>query len=85
MYTTDFAYDGPIFLVPLSPSYPSSPVITFLRPICNLVSYTPAKKTVDSVAVHHRTTVNVLDSNNFVTAPQLYTHCQDHPVHDTNI
>ena len=26
MYTTDFAYDGPIFLVPLSPSYPSSPV-----------------------------------------------------------
>ena len=23
---TDFAYDGPIFLVPLSPSYPSSPV-----------------------------------------------------------
>ena len=27
MYTTDFAYDGPIFLVPLSLSYPSSPVI----------------------------------------------------------
>ena len=26
MYTTDFAYDGPIFLVPLSPSYPSLPV-----------------------------------------------------------
>ena len=26
MYTTDFAYDGPIFLVPLSPSYQSSPV-----------------------------------------------------------
>ena len=26
MYMTDFAYDGPIFLVPLSPSYPSSPV-----------------------------------------------------------
>ena len=25
MYTTDFAYDGPICLVPLSPSYPSSP------------------------------------------------------------
>ena len=24
MYTTDFAYDGPIFLVSLSPSYPSS-------------------------------------------------------------
>ena len=23
MYTTDFAYDGQIFLVPLSPSYPS--------------------------------------------------------------
>ena len=23
---TDFAYDGPIFLVPLSPSYPSSHV-----------------------------------------------------------
>ena len=22
----DFAYDGPIFLVPLGPSYPSSPV-----------------------------------------------------------
>ena len=29
MYTTDFAYDGPIFLVPLSPSYPSSPVLCF--------------------------------------------------------
>ena len=28
MYTTDIAYDRPIFLVPLSPSYPSSPVIT---------------------------------------------------------
>ena len=26
MYTTDFAYNGPIFLVPLSLSYPSSPV-----------------------------------------------------------
>ena len=23
MYMTDFAYEGPIFLVPLSPSYPS--------------------------------------------------------------
>ena len=27
MYTTDFAYDGPFFLVPLSLSYPSSPVL----------------------------------------------------------
>ena len=27
MYMTDFAYDGPIFLVPLSLSYPSSPVL----------------------------------------------------------
>ena len=27
---TDFAYDGPIFLVPLSPSYPSSPVYILL-------------------------------------------------------
>ena len=27
MYTTYFVYDGPIFLVPLSPSYPSSPVV----------------------------------------------------------
>ena len=26
MYMTDFAYDGPIFLVPLSLSYPCSPV-----------------------------------------------------------
>ena len=26
MYTMYFAYDRPIFLVPLSPSYPSSPV-----------------------------------------------------------
>ena len=25
-HMTDFAYDGPIFLVPLSLSYPSSPV-----------------------------------------------------------
>ena len=30
MYTTDFAYDGPIFLVPLSLSYPSSPVQEFV-------------------------------------------------------
>ena len=30
MYTTDFAYDGPIFLVPLSLSYPSSPVLLLL-------------------------------------------------------
>ena len=30
MYTTDFAYDGPIFLVPLTPSYPSSPVYYIL-------------------------------------------------------
>ena len=28
MYTTDFAYDGPNFMVPLSPSYPSSPVLS---------------------------------------------------------
>ena len=27
MYTTDFAYDVPIFLVPLSLSYPTSPVV----------------------------------------------------------
>ena len=26
LYMTDFAYEGPIFLVPLSLSYPSSPV-----------------------------------------------------------
>ena len=30
MYMTDFAYDGPIFLVPLSLSYPSSPVLLLL-------------------------------------------------------
>ena len=24
---SSYAYDGPIFLVPLSPSYPSSPVV----------------------------------------------------------
>ena len=29
MYTTDFAYDGPIFLVQLSLSYPSSPVCMY--------------------------------------------------------
>ena len=29
MYMTDFAYDGPFFLVPLSLSYPSSPVLHF--------------------------------------------------------
>ena len=28
MHTTDFAHDGPVFLVPLSPSYPSSPVVS---------------------------------------------------------
>ena len=31
MYTTDFAYDGPIILVPLSLSYPSSPVVIMYR------------------------------------------------------
>ena len=30
MYMTDFAYDGPIFLVPLSLSYPSSPVYIYI-------------------------------------------------------
>ena len=30
MYMTDFAYDGPILLIPLSPSYPSSPVVVVL-------------------------------------------------------
>ena len=29
MYTTDFAYDAPISLIPLSLSYPSSPVFTW--------------------------------------------------------
>ena len=29
MYMTDFAYDGPIFLVPLSLSYPSSTVVIY--------------------------------------------------------
>ena len=40
MYTTDFAYDGPIFLVPLSPSYQSSPVlIVFSSPWAVYWSY----------------------------------------------
>ena len=30
MHMTDFAYDGPIFLVPLSTSYPSSPVLSMV-------------------------------------------------------
>ena len=35
---TDFAYDGPIFLVPLSPSYPSSPVQTTLnQTFCKMI------------------------------------------------
>ena len=29
MYMTDFAYDGPIFLVPSSPSYPGSPGVSY--------------------------------------------------------
>ena len=33
MYMTDFAYDRPIFLVPLNPSYPSSPVLC-IRMFC---------------------------------------------------
>ena len=33
---TDFAYDGPIFLVPLSPSYPSSPVLSVIL-VVNMV------------------------------------------------
>ena len=39
MYMTDFAYDGPIFLVPLSPSYPSSPVIKKTRKITENLAY----------------------------------------------
>ena len=35
MYTTYFAFDGPIFLVPLSLSYPSSPVL--VRKTCIIV------------------------------------------------
>ena len=34
MYMTDFAYDGPIILVPLSPSYPSSPVFVKRSVFC---------------------------------------------------
>ena len=37
MYTMDFAYDGPIFLVPLSPSYPSSPVFENIFFVCGCV------------------------------------------------
>ena len=38
MYMTDFAYDGPIFLVPLSLSYPSSPVPNVSRKApCSLI------------------------------------------------
>ena len=40
MYTTDFAYDGRTFLVPLSPSYPSSPVI---QKCCLQISKTNSK------------------------------------------
>ena len=29
MFMRDFAYDGPIFLVPLSLSYPSSPLLVY--------------------------------------------------------
>ena len=36
VYTTDFAYDGPFFLVPLSLSYPSSPVQGLPRWPCGL-------------------------------------------------
>ena len=42
MYMTDFAYGGPIFMVPLSPSYPSSPVLSYhLR---NLHSFLDSQK-----------------------------------------
>ena len=44
MYTTDFAYDGPIFLVPLSLSYPSSPVLLSLSLLThNAVSFIRTK------------------------------------------
>ena len=41
MYMTDFAYDGPIFLVPLGPSYPSSPVMRgfFWLKYCRFLSF----------------------------------------------
>ena len=38
MYMTDFAYDGPIFLVPLSLSYPSSPVLEKIKTGINYTS-----------------------------------------------
>ena len=44
MYTTDFAYDGLIFLVPLSLSYPSSPV---------LISDTTPTKFQSMVVIQH--------------------------------
>ena len=42
MYTTNFAYDGPIFLVPLSLSYPSSPVLQEGREWIQCQSLIPA-------------------------------------------
>ena len=38
MYMTDFAYDGPIFLVPLSLSSPSSPVLISINQFDKLCS-----------------------------------------------
>ena len=52
MYKTDFAYDGPIFLVPLSPSYPSSPVIT-------IMNYTSSNNTV----IDKKNNIFILDDN----------------------
>ena len=50
MYTTDFANDGPIFLVPLSPSYPSSPVaFQEVKLTLTLVGGRPRSKARDSV------------------------------------
>ena len=57
---TDFAYDGPIFLVPLSPSYPSSPVVVANMMISPERSLSPSTKVVVTMLLWSMTKLCVL-------------------------
>ena len=74
MYMTDFAYDRPIFLVPLSRTYPSSPVlvgdvvVTVVIVIIRIVVVVAAAMEVKGIVPFHAA----------VLAKQCDTQCGTH-------
>ena len=52
MYTMDFAYDGPIFLVPLSPSYPSSPVYLIKSFVAAIRKFSIMEMCISPLEIH---------------------------------